>query len=147
MVQCAYKLACGLSMVILTIMLSASPTLATVYMWRDSAGISHYTNKEYDIPARYRAKAKALYPESSDTGKTQPNGSMVPAPASPAPPAPPAPSAPSAPPAPRQPVVTQQPKSAELPKIQPIMTTPQITSAPPSTKPRRERRQRSEDNE
>lgn len=38
-----------------------------VYSWTDAAGIAHYTNKEYEIPLRYRAKVKARYPEPGDS--------------------------------------------------------------------------------
>ncbi|MGB9081094.1 MAG: DUF4124 domain-containing protein [Desulfuromonadaceae bacterium] len=53
------------------LMLAASPAQSMVYMWRDSAGIAHYTNKEYDVPVRYKAKVKVLYPEASDSGAVQ----------------------------------------------------------------------------
>jgi hypothetical protein len=53
--------------------LLASPAQGMVYMWRDPAGIAHYTNKEYDIPAHYKVKAKALYPEATDSGQIQLN--------------------------------------------------------------------------
>jgi hypothetical protein len=54
-------------------LLLASPVQGMVYMWRDSVGIAHYTNKEYEIPARYKTKAKALYPEATDSGSNQRN--------------------------------------------------------------------------
>jgi hypothetical protein len=44
-----------------------------VYSWTDTAGIAHYTNKEYEIPARYRAKVKARYPELSDVSAPRPD--------------------------------------------------------------------------
>jgi hypothetical protein len=47
-----------------------------VYMWKDSTGTPHYTNKEYEIPDRYRARAKALYPEAGDSGKPQLNSNI-----------------------------------------------------------------------
>jgi len=40
-------------------------------MWIDSAGVAHYTNNAYDIPDRYKIKAKPLYPEPSDTRPAQ----------------------------------------------------------------------------
>lgn len=49
------------------ILFFSSPAYGTVYSWRASNGIVHYTNKEYEIPARYRAKAKALYNEFGST--------------------------------------------------------------------------------
>ncbi len=51
---------------IIAILLVASPALGTVYRWNDSAGIAHYTNREYDIPDRYKSRAKPLYPEATD---------------------------------------------------------------------------------
>jgi hypothetical protein len=108
------------------VMLVASPAQGMVYMWSDSTGIIHYTNKEYDIPARYKAKAKALYPEEADAGKNPSTGAI----------------AQTTPPVPPQAVAIQPPKTAESPKEQPIVTAPQITNTPPRTKSRRERRQR-----
>jgi hypothetical protein len=59
------------------VMLMSSPAHGMVYMWRDSAGITHYTNKEYDVPSRYKAKVKTLYPEASDSGTVQPSPANV----------------------------------------------------------------------
>lgn len=55
--------------VLLALIVSASPAFGLVYSWTDSRGVAHYTNKEYEIPARYRAKARALYPEPADTAQ------------------------------------------------------------------------------
>lgn len=55
------------NILILTVTLSASPAQCTVYTWRDTSGIDHYTNREHEIPARYRTMAKPLYPEPGDT--------------------------------------------------------------------------------
>lgn len=49
------------------VLVMSSTAYGMVYRWTDSVGIRHYTNKEYEIPERYRKKAKALYPESGDT--------------------------------------------------------------------------------
>jgi hypothetical protein len=46
---------CGAGVFLLT-----SPVQGMVYMCRDSAGIAHYTNKEYDVLTCYKAKAKSL---------------------------------------------------------------------------------------
>lgn len=51
----------------------ASTACATVYAWVDSRGVRHYANHEYDIPERYRSKAKPLYPEQGDTAPAQQN--------------------------------------------------------------------------
>lgn len=58
--------------IILSAILIAAPAHGMVFMWRDSAGVNHYTNKEHEIPARYRAKAKPLYPEATDARHVQP---------------------------------------------------------------------------
>ena len=52
--------------VIMVSLVLSSTAYGMVYRWTDTRGIRHYTNKEYEIPARYRAKAKALYPEQGD---------------------------------------------------------------------------------
>lgn len=49
------------------ILFLSSPAYGIVYSWRASNGVVHYTNKDYEIPARYRAKAKALYNEFDST--------------------------------------------------------------------------------
>lgn len=104
----------------------ASPAQSMVYMWRDSAGIAHYTNKEYNIPTRYKAKVKALYPEPSDSGTVQSSTA----------------NAQTAP-------VVQSPASAiqnSGPEVQPALLTAapatQIKSTPPKTQERRARRRR-----
>lgn len=51
---------------ILAAILVGSPAQGIIYMWKDSAGIAHYTNKEYEIPARYKTKTKSLYSEAAD---------------------------------------------------------------------------------
>jgi hypothetical protein len=51
----------------------SSTANATIYRWTDSAGVAYYTNKDYEIPPRYRAKAKILYEELANTAATQQN--------------------------------------------------------------------------
>jgi hypothetical protein len=63
--------------VTLCIVLLASVAQAMVYMWRDSTGTAYYTNKEYDIPTRYKAKVKVLYPDSPDSGQSQAKNATV----------------------------------------------------------------------
>jgi hypothetical protein len=58
----------------LLLILLASPASGMVYSWIDSSGIAHYTNKDYEIPVRYRAKVKARYPEQGDSGTPQREG-------------------------------------------------------------------------
>ena len=50
----------------------ASTAFGTVYSWVDYSGIRHYANRMYDVPERYRAKVKALYPEPSDVRTPSP---------------------------------------------------------------------------
>ncbi len=38
----------------------ASYAHAEIYTWTDKQGTSHYTNSIYEIPEKYRAKAKVL---------------------------------------------------------------------------------------
>ena len=56
--------------ILLVLMLIASSASGMVYTWIDSGGIRHYTNKEHEIPAPYRAKAKSLYPEQADSASS-----------------------------------------------------------------------------
>lgn len=41
-------------------LLTATTAQAEIYRWRDARGTVHYTNSEYEIPARYRSKAVVL---------------------------------------------------------------------------------------
>ncbi len=70
---------------LLALIFISTPAHGMVYTWTDSAGVAHFTNKDYEIPARYRAKVKSLYPEQSDTSSPQQN--VQPQPAQPAAPA------------------------------------------------------------
>jgi hypothetical protein len=108
------------------VMLMASPAQGMVYMWRDSAGIAHYSNKEYDIPDRYKAKAKALYPEAADSGQIQPQSGNVQA----------------SPIVQLQPITNQQARPAEQSKEQTTVSAPQIKNTSLRTVTRRESRQR-----
>jgi hypothetical protein len=48
-----------------------SPVYGMVYTWTDVGGVIHFTNKEYEVPTRYRPRTKVLYPEQGDTGTSQ----------------------------------------------------------------------------
>lgn len=108
-----------MKVIVAGVMLAASPVHGAVYMWRDSAGVAHYTNKEYDVPERYRAKAKVLYPEASDSGTPQPGTVNVPALP-----------------------VAQTPAPAVQPVTRSAPPVTQIESAPPKTPEPRNRRRR-----
>ena len=45
---------------LLVLILLASSAYGEIYTWKDSRGTIHYTNSEYEIPEKYRAKAKVL---------------------------------------------------------------------------------------
>ena len=53
--------------IMVLLILCASSAFGIVFSWVDQQGIRHYVNRVSDIPERYRAKAKALYPEPTDT--------------------------------------------------------------------------------
>ncbi len=38
----------------------ASSAHGEIYTWTDARGIAHYTNSIYEVPGRYRSKAKVL---------------------------------------------------------------------------------------
>jgi len=49
-----------LKRLILAFILTASTAYGEIYTWKDAHGTTHYANSEYDIPERYRAKAKVM---------------------------------------------------------------------------------------
>jgi hypothetical protein len=51
----------------------ASSAHGEIYRWTDSKGTTHYTNSEYEIPERYRARAKVL-----DLGIEEKKGNSTP---------------------------------------------------------------------
>lgn len=60
-----------IDMVTVAVLLKAFSCESMVYMWKDTSGTRHYTNCEYEIPGRYREKAKRLYPETGDSGQSR----------------------------------------------------------------------------
>lgn len=59
----------------------ASSAYGEFYTWTDSRGVAHYTNSTYEIPARYRAKAKVVnlgIDQKTDPSSAQPNGQVQP---------------------------------------------------------------------
>ncbi|GFE60940.1 DUF4124 domain-containing protein [Geobacter sp. AOG2] len=55
-------------LLVIILLMLASRAQADIYTWKDSRGIAHYTNKEYDIPVRYKVKAKPLNIEAAQAG-------------------------------------------------------------------------------
>jgi len=45
---------------LVVVMLAASQAHGEIYVWKDSRGVNHYTNRRDDIPVRYRPDAKAM---------------------------------------------------------------------------------------
>jgi outer membrane biosynthesis protein TonB len=90
----------------------ASSAYGMVFSWTDSAGIKHFTNKRDEIPERYRAKAKPLYPEQADMLPGQQNTQPQPV----KPEVPPAvqPAIPAEPPKTPQPVAAPEPPKKEI---------------------------------
>jgi hypothetical protein len=60
------------ALVVLALLLPSAAS-GMLFKWTDSKGITHYTNREYEIPERYRAKARRLYPEQADAPAPQQN--------------------------------------------------------------------------
>lgn len=67
---------------------AAVPALADIYVWRDSAGVSHYTNDVENVPPAYRNTVMTV---ARDWARAAPPPEP---PAAPAPPAPPPAAAP-----------------------------------------------------
>lgn len=124
-------------LLLLLLVFLASPVHAMVYTWTDVGGVTHFTNKEYEIPARYRARTKARYPEQSDSGAQQQTVQTAPQAGSAAlAPAPPPP-APAPQTKPEAPVKTTQPVIAPAPQ--------KITTDRAERRAKRVREHRSED--
>jgi Domain of unknown function (DUF4124) len=47
-------------LVLVLFLCGATPALCEIYTWKDKRGTAHYTNSLYEIPDRYRSKAKVL---------------------------------------------------------------------------------------
>ncbi len=65
---------------------TASYAHAEIYTWTDRGGTKHYTNSIYEIPEKYRAKAKVL-----NLGIVEKNDATSPPPVNPSQPSPPVP--------------------------------------------------------
>jgi hypothetical protein len=116
-----------LLLLFLLLIFLTSPLHGMVYTWTDVRGVAHFTNKEYEIPARYRARTKALYPDMADSGQTQPNNSSSQA---------------TVPVVQTQPIPSTRAETTERLKEQPVVVAPQKINSPPRTTPRRERKPR-----
>ena len=94
-------------LLVIMLLMQASGVQADVYTWTDARGIAHYTNKENEVPERYKSKAKPMHIEavqptpqqaapshSPDIASTQ---QAAPSPPPPAPAPPPVVSAPVSP--------------------------------------------------
>jgi hypothetical protein len=119
-----FQLISRLSIMMLGVMMVAPSAEGMVYMWRDSTGIAYYSNKEYDIPVRYKTNAKALYPEASDSGQSQPNNANTQS---------------AGPVAQSQPITSQQSRPAERPNERPAVTSPSKQNSLPRTTSKRVR--------
>jgi hypothetical protein len=50
-----------ISVVTAFILILSSATHDMIYLWTDINGVTHYTNKDYEIPDRYRRTVRLLY--------------------------------------------------------------------------------------
>jgi hypothetical protein len=65
-----------ISVVTAFILILSSNTHDMIYLWTDVNGVTHYTNKDYEIPDRYRRTVRLLYNREvedrpSGTGKPE----------------------------------------------------------------------------
>ena len=57
----------------LVLLLTAVPGHGEIFMWNDERGTAHYTNRQDDIPLRFRAGAKSLnYDQAQQAGSLPP---------------------------------------------------------------------------
>ena len=130
-------------LVAVLLLLVASTAYGEIYTWKDARGTLFYTNSLYEIPARYRARAKLL---DVATGKKVPIGAAQPAgPAGPA--GTPPPQAATGQAAMPQPAPAQAPPQASPAQQRPEQATqaqpsPQLGNTPgaPAQQPQRARR-------
>ena len=46
--------------ILVLILCGTTPAWCEIYTWKDKGGTAHFTNSMYDIPDRYRSRAKLL---------------------------------------------------------------------------------------
>lgn len=66
--------------VVALVLIMSSTAYGMVYTWTDSRGDKHYTNKEHEIPMRYRVKVKSLYPDQIGISLPQQQPATLPPP-------------------------------------------------------------------
>ena len=47
-------------LVLVLLLCGTTPAWSEIYTWKDKGGTAHFTNSMYDIPDRYRSRAKVL---------------------------------------------------------------------------------------
>jgi hypothetical protein len=136
---------------VLLLLCFASAAYGEIYTWKDARGTLFYTNSLYEIPSRYRSRAKLL---DVATGKKKPISATPPgaqagpagAPGSPAPAQQPiVQQSPVQPPMAQPPPVPQPPPVAQAPTLaprNPALTNPAPQAASPSAPPQRPIRRR-----
>lgn len=76
-----YRLGEIMKKLMVMLLFAASSAYGEFYTWTDSRGVAHYTNSTYEIPARYRAKAKVVnlgIDQKTGPSSAQPNGQVQP---------------------------------------------------------------------
>ena len=56
---------------LILLLLTQTSAHAVMFTWKDSHGTSNYTNREDEIPARYKARTRILYPDQLDSKTTR----------------------------------------------------------------------------
>ena len=115
------------------LILVAATAQAEIYRWRDGRGTIHYTNSEYEIPARYRSRATVL------------NLGLPPAPGAQAPATPGATSPSVALPAPAGGMPAITPVPVPSPAAAPAVSPQPVPRAAGHQRPPRQRHSREED--
>ena len=65
----------------MVVLLMATSAFGEIYTWTDARGAAHYTNRPDEIPARHRARAKALnYGAEPEAGAASPQQVQSPKP-------------------------------------------------------------------
>ena len=124
---------------VVLLLLIATSASGEIYTWKDSKGTLFYTNSLYEIPARYRSRAKLL---DVATGKKSPLTAEQPGGQPQTAGTPGAPPAQLSAPLQARPQPSPQQVAAPPPPAQPAQVNPAATSSRPERPPRSSRNRR-----
>jgi hypothetical protein len=111
---------------VLLLLCFASAAYGEIYTWKDARGTLFYTNSLYEIPARYRSRAKLL---DVATGKKKPISAAQPG-AQPGPAGAPGSTAPGQQPLVQQSMPQQSMPQQPMPQQRPVQQPPPAPQAP-----------------